>query len=444
MSTCKVIPLNEDNLFMKRNHTKSGCTWACRALLLSALLFAASANALASGAKINDIRLWTAPDHTRLVFDLNRSVSYEVFRLGNPERVVIDMHDVKLSADPAALELPDPVIQTLRHGNPESSVLRVVLDVKEKVNPRSFLLKPMHGKPYRLVVDLMRSTQSEEDKPLLTADDLRSRKEVVIAVDAGHGGEDPGAIGRRGLQEKVVTLAVAKKLAARINSKPGMRAILTRKGDYFVPLKKRVLLARKARADLMISVHADAVTNRKVEGASVYTLSERGATSDKVAEALAAKENAADQVGGFDPGEVDDPMVSMILGDMAKRDSLNSAYLLAETIIKDFDDIGPIKYTEPKRARFVVLGALEIPSVLVEMDYISNPHRERMLNSSSHQDKIVSALVDSSIAFLRRQGRMTQLDIESGRAVASGLSREEMSLTLSDARDQYSRKQPGA
>jgi len=393
---------------------------------------------------ISDIRLWTAPDHTRLVFDLNHGVTYEVFRLGNPERIVIDMHHVKLNADPARLELPDPVIRTLRHGNPEPSVLRVVLDLKEKVNPRSFLLKPMHGKPHRLVVDLMRSAGVEEEKRVITADDLRSRKEVVIAVDAGHGGEDPGAIGRSGLQEKVVTLAVAKKLADEINSKPGMRAVMIRSGDYFVPLKKRVLLARKSQADLMISIHADAVRNRKVVGASVYTLSERGATQDKVAAALAAKENAADQVGGFDPGEVDDPMVSMILGDMAKRDSLNSAYLLAETILKDFDGVGPVKYSEPKRARFVVLGALEIPSVLVEMDYISNPERERMLRSSSHQKKIVSALLNSSLAFLRRQGRISQLSVEEGVSVASGLSREEMQVNPPGGSERQSPRLPGA
>lgn len=398
--------------------------WHRFAILLLALL-TLPAVAMGASAKINDVRLWTAPDHTRLVFDLDRSVSYEVFRLGNPERIVIDMRNVTLKADPASLTLPDPVIRTLRHGTPEPSVLRVVLDVKERVNPRSFLLKPMHGKPHRLVVDLMRQAQDEE-KRVITADDMRARKEVVVAVDAGHGGEDPGAIGRRGLQEKKVTLAVAKRLAAAIDAKPGVRAVLIRRGDYFVPLKKRVLLARKAQADLMISIHADSVRNRNVEGASVYTLSERGATPDKVAEALAAKENAADQVGGFDPGEVDDPMVSMILGDMAKRDSLNSAYLLAETILKDFNRVGPVKYSEPKRARFVVLGALEIPSVLVELDYISNPDRERLLNSSSHQRRLVSALLSSSVSFLKRQGRISRIMADG--PLLAGLRQDELEL----------------
>jgi len=423
MGACKVILYRKDNLLMKKFRTR----FAKPLLLLISTLILQVGTGHASEAKINDIRLWTAPDHTRLVFDLDRSVSYEVFRLGDPERIVIDIRNVKLNADPSTLELPDPVVQTLRHGKPEPSVLRVVLDVKEKVNPRSFLLKPMQGKPHRLVVDLMRSTQEEEEKRVVTAEDMRSRKEVVIAVDAGHGGEDPGAIGRNGLQEKTVTLSVAKALAAKINATEGMRAVLIREGDYFVPLKKRVLLARKSRADMMISIHADAVRNRKVEGASVYTLSERGATQDKVAAALAAKENAADQVGGFDPGEVDDPMVSMILGDMAKRDSLNSAYLLAETILKDFEGVGPVKYSEPKSARFVVLGALEIPSVLVEMDYISNPSRERLLRSSRHQQQIVSALLNSSISFLRRQGRISRTEHAPVYRFA-GLTTDEMSI----------------
>jgi N-acetylmuramoyl-L-alanine amidase len=237
---------------------------------------------------------------------------------------------------------------------------------------------------------------------------MRSKKEIVIAIDAGHGGEDPGAIGKHGLQEKAVTLAVAKELAKTINARKGMRAVLIRKGDYFVPLKKRVRLARRSKADLMISIHADAVRNRGVKGASVYTLSERGATPDKVAKALAARENAADEVGGFVSSEIDDPMVNMILGDMAKRDSLNSAYLLAETIIKNFGKVGPVKYGVPKQARFAVLGALEMPSVLVEIDFISNPKRERMLRSSRHQKKMAKALLDASLTFLKRQGRLKQ------------------------------------
>ena len=280
-----------------------------------------------------------------------------------------------------------------------------MIDVKENVQPRTFLLKPMQGKPYRLVVDLMRP-EAEQNAAVRAGDLQQSKKGLVIAVDAGHGGEDPGAIGPHGLQEKDVTLAVARKLAALINKQPGMRAVLTRDGDYFVPLGRRVQLARQAKADMMISIHADSVRNHRVEGASVYTLSERGATPDKAAAALAAKENAADEVGGVSMDQVDDPMVNQILGDMFRRDSLNSSQILAETILKQMRHASPLKYDDPKRARFVVLGALEIPSVLVELDYISNPRRERKLRESDHQQELANALFAASEQFFEQMGRL--------------------------------------
>jgi len=357
-------------------------------------------------ADIKDVRLWTAPDHTRVVFDLNHYIDYEVFSLHSPERVVIDIKKARMLHQPTALNLPDPVVKSLRYGIPKKGVLRVVLDVKEKVGMRSFLLKPMHNKPYRLVVDLLRE-QAKAGKKSVKVAKQKAAHEIVIAVDAGHGGEDPGAIGYNGLKEKDVTLHVAKKLAAIINSKPGMRAVLIRKGDYFVPLKQRVRLVRKAHADLMISIHADAVRTRTVKGASVYTLAERGVTADKVAVALAAKENAADAIGGVMPeARVDDPMVRNILGDMAKRDSLNSSQLLAESVLVQMKKVGTIKYNAPKRARFVVLGALEIPSVLVELDFISNPKQERKLKSAKHQQRLATALFKASQNFFRRMGML--------------------------------------
>jgi len=357
--------------------------------------------AVASPTNINDVRLWTAPDNTRLVFDLSKAIQYEVFRLHAPERIVVDLRNTRLNTDFGKLELPDPVVQQIRHGQPEAGVLRVVLDVKENVQPRSFLLKPMQGKPFRLVVDLVRHSDAISVAP----QPQRQKRGLVIAVDAGHGGEDPGAIGRSGLQEKDVTLRVARALAAKINAQPNMTAVLIRDGDYFVPLKKRVALVRRAHADLMISVHADSVRNREVKGGSVYTLAERGVTADKVAAALAAKENAADAIGGVMPNdEVEDPLVRNILGDMAKRDSLNTSQMLAESILQQMHGVGPVKYDAPKRARFVVLGALEIPSVLVELDYISNPHQERLLKNSRHQEKLADALFSASVNFFRRMG----------------------------------------
>ncbi len=370
---------------------------------------------LAASLTVRDARVWTAPDHTRVVFDLNGRAEYRVFRLHKPERVVVDIHSARLHAKFDGLTGRDPVLAAIRYGVPKPGLLRMVLDVKERVRPRSFLLKPMHAKPWRLVVDLMREQRHE--KAVVTASQVRARKVITIAVDAGHGGEDPGAIGPHGVKEKDVTLAVAKQLARAINRRPGMRAVLIRKGDYFVPLGRRVQLARKAHADLMISIHADSVRRRDVAGASVYTLSEKGA-SDHVAAMLARKENASDAIGGVMPGEVQDPLVNRILADLIKRDSLDSAQLLADEMIRHIRHVGPIKYASPKHARFVVLGAPEIPSVLVELDYISNPRRERLLASRRHQEKLAKALLQASEAFLRREGRLPSARAEAAASAA--------------------------
>jgi len=371
------------------------------------LLISSSVASAADLTVIRDVRLWTAPDHTRLVLDLNRKMTYKLFRLHKPERVVIDMEKASLKADVKKLPLPDPVIQEIRHGKSKNGALRLVIDVREKVQPRSFLLDPLRGKPYRLVVDLMR--QKKITSSALGVRKGLSKQGVVIAVDAGHGGEDPGAIGPHRLKEKTVTLAVAKQLAAIINQQAGMRAVLIRKGDYFVPLRRRVYLARKVHADMMISIHADAVRSRSVKGASAYTLSERGATPGRAAQALAAKENAADQVGGVAGAEQShDPLLSRILDDMFRRDSLNSSQILAEEVLDRLKKVGPIKHSTPRRARFFVLGAMEIPSVLVELDYISNPDRERKLKSRKHQKQLATALFHASVDFFRKMGRLQQ------------------------------------
>ncbi|MDX8397032.1 MAG: N-acetylmuramoyl-L-alanine amidase [Mariprofundaceae bacterium] len=375
-------------------------------LWLGIVLTVGLSPAVAATTNIRDVRLWTAPDHTRIVFDLNRKLHYKLLRLHNPERIVIDMKHTRMSRKKMNLNLPDPLLQAVRYGKPKKGVFRVVFDVRGKPGVRTFLLKPSKGKPHRLVVDLLKPQLKSAVHAVKTAV-KKPHHEIVVAVDAGHGGEDPGAIGRNGLMEKDVTLQVAKKLAAMINKKPGMRAVLIRKGDYFVRLGQRVRLVRKYKADLMISIHADAVKQRTVTGSSVYTLAERGVTADKVAIALAAKENAADEIGGVMPhSEVSDPMVRNILGDMAKRDSLNSSQLLAESVLQQMQKISKIKYASPKRARFVVLGALEVPSVLVELDFISNPVQERKLKSRKHQQRLARALFDASRNFFQRMGML--------------------------------------
>ncbi|OIQ01497.1 MAG: N-acetylmuramoyl-L-alanine amidase [Zetaproteobacteria bacterium CG06_land_8_20_14_3_00_59_53] len=377
--------------------------------LIVLCLFAGSlSEAYAAAPQIREARFWTAPDHTRAVLDLSAAVEYRAYSLHSPERVVVDIKGAELRTTLDNFEKNDPVLIDVRYGKPKPGTLRLVMDMREKVQIRTFLLKPMQGKPYRLVIDLLRAEDADA-KVVAKASDHAS-KPIVIAVDAGHGGEDPGASGPHRLREKDITLAVAKRFAEEINNTPGLQAVLTRKGDYFVGLKKRVIIARKANADLMISIHADAVKQRDVSGASVYTLSDKGA-SDRVAALLAQKENSSDAVGGVMPGEVEDPLVQSILADLIKRDSLNSAEMLAEQILKHIGQVGPVKYGAPKHARFVVLTAAEIPSVLVELDYISNPERERLLRSSEHQDRLATALLEASRTFLKEQGRLppTQL-----------------------------------
>jgi N-acetylmuramoyl-L-alanine amidase len=373
-------------------------------MLFSFIFFFSLATAHAA-TSIKDVRMWTAPDHTRLVFDLSAGVEYSIFRLHKPERIVIDINKSRMNAKLSNLKLPDPVLLSIRHGKQKGGVTRVVLDVNDGVSPRSFLLKKSNGKPSRLVIDLVpKKVASIKTKNIQPKS---KQRDILIAVDAGHGGEDPGAIGKYKLQEKRVTLAVAKKLAALINAQPGMKAVLIREGDYYVKLKSRVRKVRDAGADMMISIHADAVKQRHVKGASVYTLSESGATPGRIAAALAAKENASDLIGGAMPEqEVSDPFVRNILGDMAKRDGLDSSEMFATLVINKLKKGLPIKYERPKHARFAVLTALEIPSILVEMDYISNPKREKLLKTREHQQKLAQAMFQASYDFFTRMGRL--------------------------------------
>lgn len=389
------------NLAIKRVSHSSVSLFA---IVFYTLIFFAASPALAY-TNINDIRMWTAPDHTRLVFDLSKSTKYEIFRLHNPERIVIDIANSKMQAKPSSLALPDPVLLSIRHGKQKNGITRIVLDVKKDVSPRSFLLKKSSKKPHRLVIDLI----PKQKKTIKTKDIAAKGKhrDIIIAVDAGHGGEDPGATGKNKLKEKTVTLAVAKQLARLINARSGMKAVLIRSGDYYVSLKNRVRKVRAINADMMISIHADAIKTRSVKGASVYTLSESGATPDRVAAALAAKENAVDEIGGALPEqEVTDPLVRGILGDMAKRDGLDSSEMLANLMIKKLTGNFPIKYNQPKHARFAVLTTLEIPCILVEMDYISNPKREKLLKSKAHQKKLAQAMYKASVDFFTRMGRL--------------------------------------
>ncbi len=239
-------------------------------------------------ADVDGVRLWRAPDHTRLVFDLTGPVEHSVFSLTNPDRLVIDINRSSMKADFKDLSLADSPIKKLRHGTRNGQDLRVVLDIRETLKPRSFVLKKHAGKPDRLVVDLYPENTVKQKKAPKTVAQKTSKRDIIVAIDAGHGGEDPGAIGPNKVLEKHIVLAVSRELEKLINAQPGYKAILTRDGDYYLAHKVRRDRAREKRADLFISIHADAFTNPKAKGASVFALSNRGATSE-TARLLATK-----------------------------------------------------------------------------------------------------------------------------------------------------------
>lgn len=361
-----------------------------RLIKLALLLFSAIWSAAAAATDVVGIRAWPAPDHTRVVFDVSGPLEHTIFRLGNPQRLVIDIRNARLLRGVSGKRQTDELIKRMRFGRRNGQDLRVVMDLHGPVTPKSFLLTPSGNYGYRLVVDVRRKgaarvSAAAASKPA----DARLRR-VVVAIDAGHGGDDPGAIGPGGTREKVVTLAVAKKLAARINKLNGFKAVLIRSGDYYVGLRTRIKRAREASADLMVSIHADAFRDRRVRGSSVWVLSTRGATSE-AARWLAARENAADLAGGVSLDDKDDLLASVLL-DLSQTATLNESREVADFTLSELRRVGRVHKRHVDRAGFVVLKAPDIPSILVETAFISNPHEERKLRQPQHQARLADAL----------------------------------------------------
>jgi N-acetylmuramoyl-L-alanine amidase len=354
-------------------------TFAC-----SLSLACAAANA--SPVTLQDIRLWASPASTRVVLDLSAPASYSMFSLDGPDRVVIDLDQA--SGNIAALRLPAGTgsVGAVRIGKRDGGGLRVVLDVSARVQPKSFLTPPNETYGHRLVIDLA----LEQTPRPVKATNVDGQRDVVVAIDAGHGGEDPGAIGKAGTREKVVALAVAKKLAARINAEPGMRAVLTRTGDYFVPFSERIKRARTANADLFVSIHADAFVNREVRGSSVYVLSTRRA-SNEAARMLADRENAADLIGGVSLHDKSDVLAS-VLFDLSQNAAISASREAAARVLVELDHVGQLKKTDVQHASLMVLTSPDVPSMLVETAYISNPEEERRLRDPAHQGKLAGAI----------------------------------------------------
>lgn len=342
-----------------------------------------------SALELTGLRLWAADDHTRVVFDLSAEPDYKLFQLDGPPRLVLDFR----AGNDAGLVLSAAkgAVQGLRTGR-QNGQLRVVLDLDRSVQPRSFVLPAANGKPRRLVLDLY-----EKDAPVpaavktLAVTEPPQLREVVIAIDAGHGGEDPGAIGAKGSHEKDLTLAVARELARQIDAEPGMRAVLTRDRDYFIPLSERYAIARKARADLFLSIHADAFANRAARGSSVFVLSGRGASSE-AARMLATQENQSDLVGGVSLGDKDSTLAAVLL-DLSQSATMEASESVAMNLLRGLARIGNLHKSEVQRANFVVLRSPDVPSVLVETGFITNPSEEQRLHDQGHRGKLAEAVV---------------------------------------------------
>jgi len=352
----------------------------CAGLLLCPLLTNA-------GAEVTGSRFWHGPERTRLVLELSDSAQYKVFRLENPERVVIDIADSHLAEGTALPTEGGGPVLGVRSGRPSAQTLRVVLDLGAPWPHRAFLLSPSYSYPYRLVVDLNRVPAQDESD--VDPSDTRE-EDYLVVIDPGHGGEDPGAVGGKGSHEKDVALAIAKRLKRIINWDSRMRAVLTRTDDYYVSLRKRVAFAMSRRADLFISIHADAAKRRSARGASVYILSTDGASSE-MGKWLAQRENASDLAGGVDIGE-QDPSLQRTLLDMGLDWKIKESRLLGIELLNAMGKVGSLHSADVERAGFAVLKSVDIPAVLIETGFMTNPDEEQALKQALVQERIAGAI----------------------------------------------------
>ncbi|MEJ1376917.1 MAG: N-acetylmuramoyl-L-alanine amidase [Candidatus Sedimenticola sp. (ex Thyasira tokunagai)] len=364
------------------------------ARVLTLLLLVVISQALqAQQARIDNLRLWAAPDHTRLVFDTSASVKHALFTLKQPNRLVIDIENAGLRGTlPTTAD--NPLIRHMRSAKRDNGGLRVVLDLKQPIKPKSFVLKPNRQYGHRLVVDLHQidgSAKGRQPQKSIKTITQNSMRDIVVAIDAGHGGEDPGAKGRGGIYEKTVVFAIARKLAALVDKEVGMRAVMVRKGDYYLGLRKRMELARKEKADLFISIHADSFKDPRARGASVYTLSRRGASSE-AARWLAERENSSDLIGGVKLEDKDDVLASVLL-DLSQTGAQQVSHQVANKVLRQLKGVGRPHKRTVQQAGFMVLKSPDVPSILVETAFISNPSEEKKLRDPGYQKKLAAALM---------------------------------------------------
>jgi N-acetylmuramoyl-L-alanine amidase len=375
--------------------------------------------AWADATRIASARVWPAQEYTRVIVESNAPLTHQLHVLRNPDRLVLDLDGIDASSElaqlPARVHASDPYVAAIRVGRQSPTALRVVLDLKSEVKPDVFALKPVAEFGHRLVLDLYPLVPLDPLMALLESERVKERaappdpaelpqaraqtaqpdrriaaRRITIAIDPGHGGEDPGAIGRRGTCEKNVVLAIARKLKARIDAEPNMRTMLTRDDDYFVPLAQRVQKARRVQADLFISIHADAFREPAARGSSVFALSESGATS-AAARWLAQKENNADLIGGVDLDRRD-PVLARTLLDLSQTAQISDSLKLGRHVLDGIATHNTLHKNIVEQAGFAVLKAPDIPSILVETAFISNPDEELKLRSDKHQQKFAESI----------------------------------------------------
>ncbi len=358
--------------------------------------------ALAGVAQVQGFRMWASPDSTRLVLDLSKKVSYILTKTDKPERVIIDIDQVQLATKKTRVSYKKGAIKTLRTAKKKNNKLRLVLDLRENIKPKSFLLKPNSKYGYRLVIDLEKIVARSKTAPpkIIKSVNSSKKRDLIVAIDAGHGGDDPGATGPKGTKEKKVVLAIARKLRDIVNKTPGMKAKLIRNGDYYISLRGRTKKARKLNADVFISIHADAFKNPKAKGASVFILSSRGASSE-AAKWLAKKENDADLAGGVSLDDKDDMLAKMLL-DLSQTATIEASTSVASRVLRGIKKVAKTHKPSVERAGFVVLKSPDIPSILVETGFISNPREEKLLRTSSYQKKLAQAIFNGVNSYFKQ------------------------------------------
>lgn len=354
------------------------------------------------------MRVWGAPDNTRLVLDLSNDTDHKFFTLDNPSRAVIDLKANNFFAHIDEIGLMGTNINSIRYAKKSNNNLRIVLDLNQKVSASSFILKPNAKYGYRLVVDLIPKLPQIKLPNKSNLDSLNHlSKKFIVAIDPGHGGEDPGAIGiKYHAKEKDIVLDVSKRLEKIINDKPNCQAFLIRTGDYYVPLRKRMELARLNGADLFVSLHADSFTNPKANGASIYIVSEKGASSE-AASWLAAKENSADLVGGVSLDDKSDILAKVLL-DLSQTANTQLSEKLATNILSKLSSVTALHKEKVQKAGFVVLKAPDIPSVLIELGFISNKRGEAKLRQARHQTKLALAISDGIDEYLTTRAKSSE------------------------------------